>query len=294
MDLFTAMQAFVATVNTGSMSKAATHLNVSAAMVGQHIAALETRLGTKLLNRTTRRHSLTEFGAVYLETCRDILERVAIADAEAEQQQNHPFGLLKVTAPITFGTAVLMPALVDYRQIAPDVRLDITLTDRTVDMVEEGIDAAFRIGDLNDSSLIARPLIPYRTIICASPEYLKNHGIPEQPSELAHHHCVGFTPSARHPWRLTKDNQSIEVTVPCSIVVNNGQAVRTAACAGLGLAMQPAILLAPDIQAGRLVQLLADWQLPTKQLSLLYYRDRRMAPRLRSFINFAVTTFSTR
>ena len=292
MDLFASMQAFVTTVNSGSMSKAAANLNISSAMVGQHIAALEARLGTRLLNRTTRRQSLTDFGATYLETCRDILERVACADAEAEQQQNHPVGLLKVTAPVTFGAEVLMPALAGYNQIAPDVSLDIMLTDRTIDLVEEGIDAAFRIGELHDSSLIARPLMPYRMIICASPDYLARHGTPVHPSELSHHHGIGFTPSARHHWRMTNHGQSVEVNVPCPLLVNSGQAVRVAACAGLGLAMQPAMLLIQDIQAGKLVQLLPDWQLPEKQLSLLYYRDRRMTPRLRSFINFAITAFT--
>ncbi|MFW8643670.1 LysR family transcriptional regulator [Rhizobium beringeri] len=164
------------TVQEGSMSAASGKLGMSPAMVGQHVAALEERLGTRLLNRTTRRQSLTDFGASYVEQCRDILERVALADQDAEALQAEPRGKLKMTAPTTFGAEVLMPRLQRYRELAPDVTLDITLTDRNVDLVDEGFDIAFRIGDLPDSRLIARRLAPYRMMICAAPNYLARRG----------------------------------------------------------------------------------------------------------------------
>ncbi len=159
------MQVFVTTAQRGSMSAAAVKLGMSPAMVGQHVAALEERLGTRLLNRTTRRQSLTDFGASYLEQCRDILDRVAVAERDAEASQTRARGRLRVTAPTTFGAEVLVPALQRYRELAPDVTLDITLTDRNVDLVDEGFDIAFRIGELPDSRLIARRLAPYRMMI---------------------------------------------------------------------------------------------------------------------------------
>lgn len=291
MDLFRSMQVFVATVQAGSMSAAASGLGLSPAMVGQHVAALEARLGTRLLNRTTRRQSLTDFGASYVEQCRDILDRVAVADQEAEASQTQARGQLRITAPSTFGAEALVPGLRRYREIAPDVSLEITLTDRNVDLVEEGFDIAFRIGTLPDSRLIARSLAPYRMMIAAAPDYLARQGQPEHPRDLSSHETVGFSPSARSPWRLSKGNEVVEVEPAHSIRVNSGQAVRMAACAGLGVVMQPAILLAPDVQTGQLVQLFPDWQLRERPMSLLYYRDRRMTPSLRSFIAFAVTQF---
>ncbi|NKM26689.1 LysR family transcriptional regulator [Rhizobium laguerreae] len=291
MGLFRSMQVFVTTVQEGSMSAASVKLGISPAMVGQHVVALEERLGTRLLNRTTRRQSLTDFGMSYVEQCRDILERVAIADQDAEASQTKPRGLLRITAPTTFGAEVLMPALHHYRELAPDVTLDITLTDRNVDIVEEGFDIAIRIGELPDSRLIARHLAPYRMMICASPDYLERHENPGHPSELSGHETIGFTPAARSPWKLSKGKDEVEVVPKTAITVNSGQAVRMAARAGLGVIMQPAILLTSDIQAGLLVRLFPDWKLRERPMSLIYHRDRRMTPRLRSIIAFAIAEF---
>ncbi|MBB3161548.1 DNA-binding transcriptional LysR family regulator [Rhizobium laguerreae] len=227
----------------------------------------------------------------YVEQCRDILERVAIADQDAEASQTKPRGLLRITAPTTFGAEVLMPALHHYRELAPDVTLDITLTDRNVDIVEEGFDIAIRIGELPDSRLIARHLAPYRMMICASPDYLERHGNPGHPSELSGHETIGFTPAARSPWKLSKGKDEVEVVPKTAITVNSGQAVRMAARAGLGVIMQPAILLTSDIQAGLLVRLFPDWKLRERPMSLIYHRDRRMTPRLRSIIAFAIAEF---
>jgi DNA-binding transcriptional LysR family regulator len=291
MDLFRSMQAFVATVQSGSMSAAANALGLSSAMVGQHIAALEKRLDTRLLNRTTRSQSLTDFGAGYFEQCRDILERVAATEEDAQALQAKPRGLLRITAPLTFGTELLAPALGIYRQFAPDVTLDIRLTDRNVDLVEEGIDIAFRIGKLADSRVIARPLAPYRMMVCAAPDYLARRGTPRHPSELAAHDAIGFT-QTRGPWKFDRDGEWLEVTPSPVLTINSGQAMRRAACAGLGVIMQPAMMLERDVEAGALVKLFPEWRLPERPMSLLYYRDRQMTPRLRSFIAFATEAFS--
>lgn len=294
MDMFRSMQAFVAVAQAGSMSAAAPRLGLSPAMVGQHVAALEERLGTRLLNRTTRRQSLTDFGHSYFEQCRDILERVALAEEQAETLQQTPRGLLRVTAPVTYGSEVLMAALGRYRAEAPDVTLDVVLTDRNVDLVEEGFDAAFRIGTPPDGRLIARRLSSYPMVICASPDYLARAGVPAHPSALADHGAIAFTLHSRSPWRLTRGGEVVEVTPRQPITVNSGQGGRVAACAGLGLILQPLMLLGPDIAAGRLVQLFADWWLGERAVSLLYYRDRRMTPRLASFIAFATRELSER
>ena len=275
------------------MSAASSKLGMSPAMVGQHVAALEERLGTRLLNRTTRRQSLTDFGTSYVEQCRDILERVAVADFDAEASQAQPRGLLKITAPTTFGAEVLMPALQRYRDLAPDVTLDINLTDRNIDIVDEGYDIAFRIGELPDSRLIARHLAPYRMMICAAPGYLAQRGTPNHPSDLSEHDAIGFTPSARSTWKLAKGNDEVEVSPRMSVTVNSGQAVRMAARAGLGVIMQPAILLKSDIRDGLLVRLFPDWRLRERPMSLIYHRDRHMTPRLRSVISFAISEFGS-
>lgn len=287
------MQAFVTTVQAGSMSAAAMSLGQSPAMVGQHIAALEERLGTRLLNRTTRRQSLTDFGSSYFEQCRDILDRIMLAEEAAELQQTRVQGRLRITAPTTFGAEALMPALNDFRTVATEVELDITLTDRNVDLVEEGFDVAFRIGAMSDNSIIARPLMPYRMAVCAAPDYLARKGIPSDPSELDGHEAIAFTPSARAPWRFTRGEEEILASPSRMITVNNGQAVRAAACAGLGIVMQPEILLKRDIESGCLVRLFPEWRLGERPMWLLYYRDRRMTPRLRSFISFALATFGS-
>lgn len=292
MDLFQSMKAFVATVHAGSMSAAAHQLNLTPAMVGQHIAALESRLGTRILNRTTRRQHLTDFGASYLEQCKDIIERVALADMEAETHSSEARGVLRITAPITFGSSLLMPALTRYRRIFPLVKIDVVLTDRNIDLVEEGVDIAFRIGKVPDSRLIQRTLMPYKMIVCAAPNYLNEHGEPHHPSELSHHDVVLFTPAARGPVKLYKEEEQVEVKPKCMVTVNGGHALVNAAVAGLGIIMQPEILLKPYITSKQLIPILTDWQLGQRQISILYYRDQNMSPRLRSFINFSLQEFS--
>lgn len=291
MDIVRCMQAFVTTVQAGSMSAASAELGQSPAMVGQQIAALEERLGTRLLNRTTRRQSLTDFGASYVEQCRDILDRIALAEEAAELQQTRLQGRLRITAPTTFGAEALMPALGSYRQTAPDVELDIVLSDRNVDLVEEGFDIAFRIGVMQDSAMIARPLAPYRMAVCAAPDYLARRGMPTDPHDLASHETIAFTPSARSPWKFTQGGEEIAITPPRLITVNSGQAVRAAARAGLGIIMQPEILVKRDLETGCLTRLFPDWRLGERPMWLLYQRDRRMTPRLRSFISFATAAF---
>lgn len=287
------MRAFVATVQAGSMSAAAIEFNMSPALISQYIAALEEYLGTRLLNRTTRRQSLTEFGVGYFEQCRDILDRVALSEGTAESQLVQVQGTLRISAPITFGAEALIPALGGYRSTVPNVEIEVTLTDRVVDIFEEGFDVAFHVGSPQDSRLIARPLMPYRMIVCAAPDYLSRMGTPGHPSELDHHEAVVFTPSGRTSWKFARGKQDVQVAPKRVITVNSGQAIRAAAGAGLGIVMQPEILLQRDVEAGRLVRLFPCWQVDERSVWLLYYRDRMLTPRLRNFIAFAAQAFSS-
>lgn len=285
------MEVFIAAVDTGSFTAAAQRFGISAVMVGKHVRELEQLLGAALLTRTTRRQSLTEIGRQYVEQCRAILASIASAEAVAETMRASPRGDLRVTSPISFGMDWLSPALTDYLRLYPEVSVDLNLNDRFVDLVEEGFDVAVRIGVLEDSTMVARPLKPYTMCICASPAYLAEHGTPHTPSDLAQHECLEFTgwaPQLR--WRLKgqKDGRS----VPRSrFRANSSPALRRAALAGFGIIMQAEMTLLPDLAAGRLVRVLDDYLPPPRPMQLVYSRDRRATPKLTSFVDFMLERF---
>lgn len=291
MNLFESMRAFVQIVEKGSMARAAIGMGISATMAGNHLSQLEARLGMKLLQRTTRRHSLTEFGKEYFIQCKDILERVNLVEKDAQFSQSKPRGRLRISAPITFGAEVLVPSLSKYRAQFPEVEIDLTLNDRQVDLIEEGIEVAIRIGSLADSNIIARQLHPYEMMICASPDYLAKHGIPEHPNELTNHSCITFHASAGSNWRMSIAGQEVQVPITNTIKVNNGQAIRVAALNNMGVILQPKALLEKDVSSGKLIQLFPQYQLPSRPMHIVYYRDQRMTLKLRSFIEFSVQTF---
>lgn len=291
MDLFVAMRTFVETVQAGSMNAAARRLNVTNALVGQRIAALEDHLEARLLNRTTRKHSLTEFGATYLDYCRDVMELVARSEGSAQDQKQHPKGLLRIAAPVSFGTEALIPALKDFRNLAPKVEVELSLSDTNEDLIGAGIDVAFRIGALDDSTLLLTRLMPYRMVICAAPSYVAQTGSVTTPDDLKYHEAVLFSKTGRKPWRLSKGDGQQLWTPTAKLVVNSGQAVRLAAREGMGLAMLPEVLAQQDLADGALVRLLPDWQLPEQPMSLIYHRDRYMPQRLSAFIAFAKSRF---
>jgi DNA-binding transcriptional LysR family regulator len=292
MDLLDSMKVYVVAVEKGSLSAAATACAISATMAGNHLRTLEQRLGMKLLNRTTRRQHLTAFGEDYYVRCKEILRLVAETDAQAQNLQLAPAGKLRITAPVTFGTEALMPALSEYLDRYPQVSVDVALCDRVVDLVEEGFEAAIRIGQLPDSALIAKSLAPYRLMICASPEYLARWGTPGKPEDLSRHECLAFSPAALAHWRLTDKDGVCRVPVSGRLQVNQGQALRVAALHGLGIVLQPAILLQADVRAGRLVQLFPTHELPNRPMSVVYLPDRYRSPKLRSFVDFLVERFN--
>ncbi len=293
MNLFSAMRTFVEVARAGSMNGAALRLNVSGALVGQRIAGLEDHLQARLLHRTTRQQKLTDFGESYLEQCIDILELVDLSEGKASDQQRRPQGRLRVAAPVSFGTSALMPALKEFTKFAPEVEIELSLSDNNEDLIAGGFDVAFRIGELEDSDLLQVPLAPYKMMICASIGYISEHSEPRTPSDMKHLRAVLFSRTGRRPWRFKKGVEEQSWTPLARISVNSGQAVRVAANAGMGVAMLPETLVKNDISEGKLVQLLPDWKLPEQPMALIYHRDRYRPKRLTTFIEFARSNFKS-
>jgi DNA-binding transcriptional LysR family regulator len=294
MDSLESMSVFVEIVTAGNLSTAAERLGLSSSMVGKHLNALEARLGVKLLHRTTRRHQLTEAGALYLERCRDILERVKAANDEASAWRGNPVGQLRIAAPISFGVTQLAPAVSRFLAQYPGIDIELVLTDASVDPVGDGVDLAFRIGPLADSSWIARPLPSYyRMVVCAAPEYLARRGTPAAPRDLLGHDCLGHTRwGPAHAWRFDGPDGPIEVPVTYRLRIDSGPALREAALAGGGIIRQPLSLVKTDLDAGRLQLLLADYRSHGRDLYLLYARDTAAPAKLRTFVEFALACFA--
>ncbi|MEO5757615.1 MAG: LysR family transcriptional regulator, partial [Mesorhizobium sp.] len=274
MDRFTSMAMFVRVVERGSFTAAAEGSGMTATMVGNHVRELEQHLKGRLINRTTRRQSLTELGKRYHAKCLEILSLIDLAELDAREMQTSPRGRLRVSCPVIYGTSALVPVLATYLDRYPDVRIELSFNDRFVDLAEEGFDAAIRVGVLPDSSLIARPLRPSTRIACASPAYLARHGHPQVPTDLAQHNCLAFM-SAGEPerhWRFQRpdDKGAEHVTVRGRLDMNGGIALRQAALAGLGVILQPEVMLKEDLEAGRLVRLFPDWPASTWPVQVVY------------------------
>ncbi|WP_247305143.1 LysR family transcriptional regulator [Ralstonia pseudosolanacearum] len=292
MDRLAAMQIFVRTVELGSMSAAAVELDLSSQLAGRQVRALEGALGVKLLNRTTRRQSLTDGGRLFYERAKNILAEMEAAQAQIDESRALPRGRLRISAPITFGSKALAPRLAEFMNQFPDITVELSLTNRTVDLVDEAFDAAFRTGDLPDSGLMARRLAPHRLTLCASPAYLKMRGQPRTPEDLRKHECLVFAhTSLRTQWSFDGPDGSVKVPIKGKFLADSGEALRAAAVAGVGIILQPAELLAEDIQTGLLTRLLKRYEPTPRPLHVLYAPDRRMTQKLRSFLDFASYTF---
>jgi DNA-binding transcriptional LysR family regulator len=284
------MEVFVAVVDLGSLTAAANKMGISAPMVGKHLRALEAHLGAAVLVRSTRRQSLSEIGRAYYERCKVILDEVRMADSGAAVLRQKPRGRLRISAPVSFGSLRFAPALVDYMNAHAEVSVELILNDRVVDLIEDGFDAAIRIGNLGDSNLVARPLASYSMMIAATPEYLSRHGIPVTPADLAQHNCLGFT-HWRHSggWKLGRRHiDDVQRQFEC----NHGPALRMVALQSLGLVMQPKILLEDDVAAGRLVALLNKYIPPPSPVHLVYPKDKQQLPKVKTLISFIVDRFS--
>ena len=293
MDLLGSMKTYVAVVDSGSFASAAMRLDVSRAMVSKQVQKLEEHLGTRLLNRTTRRLSLTETGRAFYERSVQILGDVNEAEQIAGQMTTLPRGVLRVTIPLSYGQHRLGSIIGAYTQAYPQVQLDIALSDRKVDLVEEGFDVAIRIGALPQSDLIARKLGIAHSIVCASPAYLAAHGTPQAPGELGQHACLSYSLSGGGAdWRLESANEQVIVPVTGPMKADNGDIIRLAAVAGAGIALQPHFIVGEDIAAGRLVQVLPAWQSAEMGIYAVYPSRKHLSAKVRTFVDFLVAALA--
>jgi len=285
MDKLRGMETFIAVVESGSFTGAATRLEMSAVMVGKYVALLESQLGTRLLERNTRRQSLTDAGRVYFDEAKRVLEQVSIAESSVERLRAAPAGTLRVTAPTSFGGCVIAPLTASYLQSFPDVRIELDLTNRRVDLVEEGVDLAIRIGDIHSDDLVAKYLCPYRMVICAAPDYLAHHGTPHTPADLVDHLCLSHTVwTARNEWRLPGVEGEVRWKRDAILRCNDGFGLRMAAIAGAGLLLQPEVLVADELANGRLIRVLESYTPQPRPVHLLWRQDLRPLPKLTAFI----------
>jgi len=294
MDRITSMQIFVKAVELGSFSMAADMLDMSPQLVGKNVLALEQRLGVRLLNRTTRRHSLTEIGKIFYERAKIILAEVEAAESLVAETRAVPRGHLRINAPVTFGIHALAPKLPEYLASFPEVSVELTLANRMVDLIDEGYDAVFRVGELSDSGLMARQLAPYRLVLCAAPSYLARSEPLNKPADLQKHECLVFShTSLRTHWVFNGPEGQETVPMSGRLMIDSGEALLSAAIAGLGLILQPVELVTAELAAGRLVIAMPEYEVPARELHVLYAPDRRMTPKLRSFLDYVVASFGS-
>ena len=289
MDRLQSMRVFSKVVEQGGFSRAGTSLNMSNAVVTRHVADLESHLGTRLLNRTTRKLSLTETGQAYLERVRLILQEIEEADAIASLQSKLPGGTLRIYSQVGFGQLQLAKLLPAYTKKYPDVVLDVTLSDRAVDLVEDGFDVGIFLGGVQkfDVSMIARQLGISEGFLCASPEYIERCGAPLVPEDLAAHVCLNYSiEQLRHGWHLTGPRSSSHIPITSRMFSNNGDLLRQCAAAGMGLIFSPSFALCDDLASKRLVRVMPDYRLTGVSVVMVYPSRRLMSAKVRSFVDF--------
>ena len=294
MDRFLEMQVFSNVVDAGSFTGAADALDMSKAAVSRHVAELEERLGVRLLHRTTRKLSPTTEGEIFHARCRELLANLLEAEAEITARSGEAAGLLKVNVPVSFGLmhlAALWPAFLARH---PKLLLDITLSDRVVDLVEEGFDCAVRIGQLPASTLISRRLASTRLVLCASPGYIKRRGEPMQPSDLSAHEVISYSLfSSGENWSFTGPaGEEVSVKVLPRVRTNSGDTCRAAALQDRGLILQPSFIVGPDLAAGTLVETMTGYRSRELGIHVVYPSRRFVAPKLRLLVDFLVEAFA--
>jgi DNA-binding transcriptional LysR family regulator len=292
MDKIEAMQAFARVVAVGSYAEAARSLGLTRSAVSKAVIELERILGSRLLDRTTRKVSPTEAGRAYYDRCVDILASIEEAELQVSRLHDVPKGVLRINAPMSFGALYLGPAIADFMSAYPDIKVELTLNDRFIDPIEEGVDVTVRIAVLEDSSLIARRLAPAKRVLVAAPDYLARHGTPKVPDDLLGHRCLnyGHTTTLQR-WRLTHAGETLSVPISSCLCSNNGDVLRTAAIAGHGIAKLPTFLVGPDIGAGRLSAVMPDYPPTELGIFALYAPNRYLAAKTRVLIDFLVARF---
>lgn len=283
---------FVAVVERGSFTSAADDLGISKSYASRRVRALEDHLGSRLMDRTTRRISLTEAGRAYYEQVAPHLEGLASAERAVAALQAEPRGTLRLAAPLSFGLRWLQPAVMDFMERWPELAVEVSFDDRTVDVVAEGFDLAIRGGRLLDSALVARKLAPITGVVVASPAYLAKHGRPEHPDELQHHRCLDYAVKTSMPqWWLEGPDGEHSARIEARLVADNGLALVEAARAGLGICYQPDFLVRDGVLAGELVPLFPGWRTWSGAFHAVYPHRRHLSPKVRLLVEHLVTAF---
>lgn len=292
MDPLDGIAAFAHVVDSGSFSAAARRLKISKSAVSAHVQRLEERLGTRLLNRTTRRLSVTEPGAAYYRHCARILAEAEAAEQVASALQREPRGTLRISAPNSFGWMHVAPAVPTFLQRYPDLAVDITLSPKHVNLVDEGLDLAIRIGVLEDSPLVVRRLALSRLVLCAAPAYLKERGTPRAPDDLARHNCLcaAILPWGDE-WRLSGKRGEARVAVSGSFRSNSAEMLRAAALDGIGIAVLPTWAVTEPLRSGALQRVLEAWELPASTIYAVYPGNRLMSMKVRAFVDHLARRF---
>jgi DNA-binding transcriptional LysR family regulator len=291
-DTLAGMRVFTAVVDAGSFAKAAEKLDLSRGMTSRYVAQAEAHLGVRLLNRTTRRLSLTEAGNDYYQRATQVLALVAEAEQAASREAAEPRGTLRVNASVAFGARHMGGLISAYLQRCPQVRVDLTLNDRVVDLVEEGFDVAVRIARRIDPGLVARRIAPARMIACASPAYLRRSGAPKAPADLVGHNCLTYAyAGTQNEWRFIRGKREQTVKVGGTLHANNGDILSRAAADGLGVIVQPTFLIDELLREKKLMRVLEGWEADSLTIFAVYPSRQFLAPKVRSFIDFMVTHF---
>jgi DNA-binding transcriptional LysR family regulator len=292
MDPLDGIAAFARVVDSGSFSAAARRLNISKSAISAHVQRLEERLGIRLLNRTTRRLSLTEAGAAYYRHCARILVEAEAAEQAASALQREPRGTLRISAPDSFGWMHVAPAVPAFLKRYPDISIDIKLSPAYANLVDEGLDLAIRIGVLEDSALVVRKLALSRLVLCAAPAYIEERGTPRTPDDLAGHNCLctDLLPWGDE-WRLAGKGGEVRVPVGGSVRSNNAEMLRVAALDGIGIAALPTWVVAEQLRGGTLRRVLTAWEPPVSTIYAVYPGNRLMSMKVRAFVDHLARRF---
>jgi len=290
MDQLLCMRSFVRVADLHSFTRAADALGLSRAVVSTHVAQLEQHLRCQLFHRTTRRVGLTSDGSEYLAQCQRILAELESADEALRAARRAPAGRLRVDVPVEFGRSLLIPALPRFTARYPDLQLDVQFDDRVVDLISEEIDVVVRVGAVREPHLIARRVVTTRLLTCASPEYLREHGVPAQPEELHRHRLVAYVPTGTrrpHPWLFQRGTQRRQLSLPFNIAFNSAEAEIRAAIRGAGIVQSMDLMVAEALASGRLQVVLPEWSAPGKPISVVCRTALRDSPKIRVFADFA-------
>jgi DNA-binding transcriptional LysR family regulator len=290
MDALSDIAVFVEVIDRGSFTAAAERLGLSKSVVSKYVTRLENRLGARLLNRTTRRLGLTEVGRAFYDRSQRGLQELEQAEAEVQQLQAEPRGTLKINAPMSFGILHIAPALPDFLSRYPELKVDMRLDDRKVDVIEEGFDLAVRIAELPDSTLVARRIGPCRHLVCATPEYLARRGTPRTPADLRQHRIVTYQyQESAGEWHFrAADGKTIAVSLSSVLQMNNSLAIREAILQHAGITRTPSFVVGSDLQAGRVKAVLADFSTLEVSIYLVYPGRRHLSPKVRAFTDFMI------